>query len=166
MSGARPSIEFLRQLFTLTEGGHLLRRRRTSSRAPAGGIVGTTDSYGYRITHIGGKRQKVHRIVWAIVHGRWPEHEIDHINGVRDDNRPENLRECERLQNGKNLGVRRDSSSRVRGVFWDQANRKWRVRVRVDGKYVYGGRHECVRDAAIEVRALQKQHFGEFARTQ
>ena len=37
--------------------------------------------------------QLVHRIIYQLVHGPIPEGmEIDHINGVKDDNRPENLR--------------------------------------------------------------------------
>lgn len=35
---------------------------------------------------------KGHRIAWAIFYGAWPEDHIDHINGIRNDNRIVNLR--------------------------------------------------------------------------
>jgi len=31
-------------------------------------------------------------VVWALYYGEWPDGWIDHINGCRTDNRPENLR--------------------------------------------------------------------------
>jgi hypothetical protein len=40
-----------------------------------------------------------HKVAWAIYHGYWPYHELDHINGVRTDNRIENLRASTRRDN-------------------------------------------------------------------
>ena len=33
-----------------------------------------------------------HRVVWTFKHGEWPLGNLDHIDGVRDNNRPGNLR--------------------------------------------------------------------------
>lgn len=48
---------------------------------------------GYLCRMIDGKRVAVHRLVMQSVIGRslLPEETVHHINGVRDDNRPENL---------------------------------------------------------------------------
>lgn len=43
-----------------------------------------------------------HRIAFAMHHGRFPQAELDHINGVKTDNRATNLREAVRLQNAAN----------------------------------------------------------------
>ena len=57
----------------------------------AGGIC---QSKGYVLVGIDGARYSAHRIIWAMYNGKLPpKHlEIDHINRVRDDNRPANLR--------------------------------------------------------------------------
>lgn len=50
---------------------------------------------------VGGRKRILlsHRIAWAMVNGRWPPDEIDHINRNRADNRLANLREATHLEN-------------------------------------------------------------------
>jgi len=50
-----------------------------------------------------------HRLAWLYVHGEWPRAEIDHINGVRADNRLANLREATRAMNNQNHRVSRNA---------------------------------------------------------
>ena len=50
------------------------------------------DAAGYVQVCIKGKQFKGHRLAWLIYHGEWPAGDIDHINGIRTDNRIENLR--------------------------------------------------------------------------
>ncbi len=45
----------------------------------------------------------VHHAVWAVCKGRWPEQQIDHINGNKRDNRIENLREVSASENNMNV---------------------------------------------------------------
>jgi hypothetical protein len=56
-----------------------------------------------------------------MAHGRWPEHDIDHRNGVRDDNRLENLREATNAQNTQNHGRPRTNPTDYHGVSFDKA---------------------------------------------
>jgi hypothetical protein len=44
-----------------------------------------------------------HRLVWFVVHGKFPDGDIDHINGNRSDNRIENLRDVTRRANLQNV---------------------------------------------------------------
>lgn len=76
--------------FTLTKGGGLGRK---------GEEVTSTDSHGYIRVSIAGRRYSAHRVAWLIVHGEWPECDIDHINGDKTDNRVANLRKLSRSDN-------------------------------------------------------------------
>lgn len=60
------------------------------------------DTSGYRKIEIDCKPYAAHRIIWRMITGEEPEDEIDHKNGVRHDNRWENLRSCTRAQNQHN----------------------------------------------------------------
>ena len=53
-----------------------------------------------------GKRQvfvRLHHAVWAVCKGRFPERQIDHVNGNKQDNRIENLREVDPSENHLNV---------------------------------------------------------------
>ncbi|HBC5385607.1 TPA: HNH endonuclease [Citrobacter koseri] len=60
----------------------------------AGKVAGSKDpKHGYIRIKLCGKNHKAHRLAWLYVHEHWPEGEIDHVNGIRDDNRIGNLRD-------------------------------------------------------------------------
>lgn len=48
---------------------------------------------------------KGHRLAWLLHYGEWPTGHIDHINGVRDDNRIANLRVVENRVNAQNKRI-------------------------------------------------------------
>ena len=71
---------------------------------------------GYHQGAIFGRQISAHTVVWAWVHGDWPEHEIDHINGKRHDNRIENLRDVTHAVNTRNASLPRKNKFGVSGV--------------------------------------------------
>ena len=67
------------------------------------GMIDKSNGYVYVWVYFQGERFKLrkHRLVFFLVTGRFPK-EIDHINGIKTDNRIENLREVNRSENEAN----------------------------------------------------------------
>lgn len=87
---------------------------KTNPKVVIGSEVGGTRN-GYIVLSHDGKLLEAHRVAWAFVHGEWPKYHIDHINGIRDDNRIENLRDVPQAVNRLNLH-KTYSNSGVLGV--------------------------------------------------
>jgi hypothetical protein len=104
------------------------RQHRGCSRV--GGVAGDVKQDGYRHIGIDKRRYQAHRVVWLYVHGYFPEHQIDHINRVPDDNRLVNLREVTTSCNVRNTGNAKDNKSGVKGVCWNTKNKRWVVTIR------------------------------------
>lgn len=108
------------------ETGVFTWRIATGNRVKPGAVAGTNNGAGYLLIAIDRRRYKAHRLAFLYVHGRWPEPEVDHINGVRSDNRIANLREATRAQNCQNKkGAYRNSKSGQPGVYMKKASGKW-----------------------------------------
>lgn len=78
--------------------------------------AGSYSAQGYIMIQVDKKIYAAHRLAWYYVYGYYPEHQIDHINRVRDDNRIINLREVTQSCNSKNTKVRSDNNVGVTGV--------------------------------------------------
>jgi hypothetical protein len=112
------------------------------------------DPNGYLSGRILGKPVKAHRVIWAMANGRWPLM-IDHINGIRDDNRLMNLREATCRENSKNVGVKQSNKSGTVGVCWDKQTHKWLAYIKDDGKHLNLGRFEKLHDAIHARRSAE-----------
>lgn len=158
------NIERLRELFDLDKETGVLRWRvSTTRKVKVGSIAGSKKKGEYSAVKVDNKKLFVHRVVFALVNGYLPE-QVDHINGVRDDNRPANLRAATCLQNNQNRRTRKDSSSGIKGVLWSSQHRKWQAYVRANGKNNYLGSFSDPHEAGEVVRAFREQHHKEFAR--
>jgi len=69
--------------------------------------AGCIDNCGYRKIAVDRHPYMGHRLAWFYVHKEWPE-VIDHINGVRNDNRLCNLRNTDMRGNMQNWAMHRD----------------------------------------------------------
>lgn len=99
------------------ETGVFTNRFRRSHRAPKGCAVGGRNGPGYTLIRLNGRTYLAHRLAWLWVHGRWPADQLDHINGIRNDNRISNLREACNAQNCANRRVHKNNRIGVKGVF-------------------------------------------------
>ena len=81
------------------------------------------NSSGYHSGSLMNKTFVAHRIAWAIIYGQEPEM-LDHINGVRTDNRLCNLRRADSKTNGQNQGIRSDNKTGMSGI-WRKKPKAW-----------------------------------------
>ena len=99
----------------------------------------TAHRYGYLCGSVFGVVYQAHRVIWAIVYGKWPSAEIDHINHVRSDNRIVNLRDVGRLENAKNIGGNSKNTTGVTGVYYVKRRNKWLAKIVKNVVAVYEG---------------------------
>jgi len=97
----------------------------------AGKIAGCLRPDGYVGVRVNRRLYQAHRLVWLHVYGALPEADIDHINGIRNDNRLTNLRAVSRSVNQQNRrGGQRGSASRYLGVSWSSKRNKWEATIK------------------------------------
>ena len=126
--------------------------------------AGTVLANGY--VHIGFCRRyyKAHRLAWLLMTGSWPSALIDHVNGVKSDNRWSNLREATRTQNAANARLAVHNSSGFKGVSFHARRGRWQANIRTEGRYRYLGLFDTAEEAHAAYSREAKKHFGEFAR--
>lgn len=153
--------DYLLQIFEYKDG-HLYYKQKTSPNSIIGKKVGSFTNRGYFSTTIKGKFYLIHRLIFMMFHGYIPK-EIDHINGIRNDNRIENLRNATN-KNQQNSKIRKDNKSGVKGVYWFKELNKWKVDVGVKGKRKYVGVFEDLELAELVAQEAREKYHGKFAR--
>jgi len=133
------------------------------AKEKTGEVAGHIHSLGYRFIFVGGKKYGAHVLAWFYVHKEWPI-EIDHINGVRSDNRIANLRNVTTKVNQQNAKKRSDNQSGITGVSWLKKNKAWQAQIRAEGKIYYLGSTKdfflacCMRKSAENKYGFHPNH--------
>lgn len=114
-------------------------------------IGATSAKYGYKAVILVKNKKPIrlynHRLAWLLHYGYIDDElEIDHINGVRDDNRIENLRLVTRQENMRNLRIGKANTSGAMGVR--EFRGKW-IAVPYNN---YLGTFDCFEDAAAAAK--------------
>lgn len=108
----------------------------TCMNYPVGSIAGRVVECGYRSIKLLGRTFFEHRLAWLYVTGSWPAQQIDHINGVKTDNRWKNLREATQAQNLQNRKPTIGSTGCAGTVKDDSMpgrKKKYRAMIRIEG---------------------------------
>lgn len=145
--------------------GQLVWKVDMGSNKVKGCVAGSPNGGGYIQVRINGKLYKAHHLVW-LWHGRQIPIGcvIDHINGVPNDNRVDNLRVCSRAENNRNARLKRTNQSGVKGVSWYAKTGKWVAQLQVDGCKKHLGLFSRIEDAAEAVQLARASFHGAFAR--
>lgn len=162
-----PTFTFVKERLAYDpETGIFTWKVRPRNRTPIGTVAGgvrSSDGYA-RIQVAKGLRVPAHRLAWLLTHGVWPEHEIDHINGVRDDNRLCNLRSATPEQNQANQGIRKNNASGFKGVSFHEKGNKYQAHIGIKGKSTYLGLFATAELASEFYQLVADMLRGEFAR--
>ena len=118
----------------------------------------TLDGKGYRVISIFCKRYLVHRLAWLYTYGEFPCI-LDHINGVRTDNRLCNLREVTHQQNHMNQRISSKNTSGVTGVYLNNRKKLWCAQMKFNGKTYHLG-SSAIFEEAVALRKNEENRLG------
>jgi hypothetical protein len=150
------------ELFRYCEG-KLYWKINASPQVRIGDKAGCLGNHGYLKFKWKGKGYLAHRIIYEMAYGSIPElYQIDHVNGIRTDNRVDNLRLATRSQNNCNSSKRKDNASGFKGVNWHKASKKWRARITIFNKEKRLGCFSTKEEAYEARLTAEKKYHGEF----
>lgn len=131
-----------------------------------GGYLRTLyDSY---VDNLGKRHNKyifMHNLI-AEAHGYDCTLCIDHINGIRYDNRKQNLRTATRAQNTENAKKYATNKSGYKGVFYRAKWDRWEASITVNSKRLHLGVFKNYEDAILARKAAEGKYFGQFNRAE
>lgn len=119
--------------------GQLAWRHARGGRTASSGI-GCLRSDGYMAVSFKDNKLLVHRLIWFIVTGTWPN-EVDHIDGDRTNNRWGNLRDVVRAENRQNLAAENpnNKSTGLVGASFDTRHNRYRSYIVIGRKQIHLG---------------------------
>jgi hypothetical protein len=127
-----------------------------------GQLAGSVYPNGYRYIQFGYEDYRAGRLAWFFVTSEDPVDFIDHKDGVRDNNRFNNLRKATNSQNQANATWSTNTSG-LKGVSWEKDRGKWRASITINGKAKNLGRYDSIVEAGRAYRVAAIEAWGEFA---
>jgi hypothetical protein len=147
--------EKLKALFSYNaRTGVFKNKTKRGSRAMPGDEAGSLMRSGYVEITVLGVRTYAHRLAWFYVHGVWPL-QVDHVNGVRSDNRIKNLRAASAADNAQNLCKRTRNTSGYTGAFKHRG--RWRAQIKCGNVQHFLGVFDTPLEAHNAYKTAKKQ---------
>jgi hypothetical protein len=125
-------------------------------------ICGYMEKKGYIAICVKTKTYKAHRLAWLYVYGEMPKNQIDHINGIKDDNRIDNLREATASENMFNRLKFKNSKSPIKGISFHIGQQKWTAKIQLNKKRLWLGSYNTFEEAAVAYKNAAIELHGNF----
>ena len=160
------AVAYLRSVFTYEPDTGVVRWKIRKANRLRGSIAGSVKLSGYRYIGIDRWQMRAGRVIWALSTGRFPEHEVDHIDGNRDNNRWSNLRVVTHRQNAFNRGMYSNNTSGYKGVskVASTGGKCWHASIGIERKRIVLGRYKTPREASVAYELAAREIYGEFYR--
>ena len=156
------SQERLKHLFDYQpDTGNFYWKVANGRRVRVGDIAGHLNYKGYIVIGVDSKVYMAHRLAWIYVYENQPLNYIDHLNGVKTDNRISNLRDVSIQTNNENrrFALKSNKASGVLGVYWN--NGKWRAMIGKNRKAISLGNYDTIEEARqAYIAAKRELHIG------
>lgn len=155
------SAERLRALISYNADTGLITRLVGSATGKVGDVAGYLDRKGYVRVKVGRLMHFAHRLIWLYTHSEWPPGQIDHINGIKNDNRLSNLRVVDNMANAQNkTKAHKINQCGLLGVSPDKG--LWKAQItHSGGKRINLGRFKTPEEAhACYLAAKRRMHPG------
>ena len=136
----------------------------TYAGKPAGCIKESNRTSPGFVVRINYRLYTVHRVVYSIFNNieLSADLQVDHIDGVRQNNHPHNLREATQTENLSNRGKTKANTSGHKCVFWCKIMSAWYGKVVVN-KVAYRTDYSAVIDeVVVSVQKLREKVHGKF----
>jgi hypothetical protein len=149
MSNVNLTAARLRELLSYDpETGVFICLVHRGKKKRAGMQDGLADKNGYRAIEIEKRRYRAHRLAWLYMTGEWPTDFIDHINGIKTDNRFCNLRDVTHTVNMQNM--RKPTINNSTGYLGVHPGYKgwFKAQINVDGEKLYLGKFKTAEEAS------------------
>jgi len=152
----------LHKLFEYRDGKLFWKVDRGAKKCK-GQEAGSRTRDGYRVIHVSNLigHMTAHRVIWLMHNGELPSI-IDHINGVKTDNRIENLRPASKSQNAYNTPSATNISG-SKNVSWRSDTETWRVTMTIDGRKKSFGNYKDFELADLVAHEARCKYHGKFA---
>ncbi len=155
------SKEFINDIFLYKNGELFWKKPR--KKTFIGEKAGHINKKGYHQITINKKIYPLHRIIFFMFHGYFPDC-VDHIDNDKNNNKIENLRAATLTQNQYNKPISPKNTSGYKNVCLDKKTNKWFVRMRLNGKDQNFGSYFNKEIANFVASTMRHKYHKEFAK--
>lgn len=166
---SKPSLEYVTSRLSIDPiSGTAVWIDATKHHAPLNGANAGTPRANhsgkrYWYIKIDNKAYKRSHLMFLVTHGRWPQHQIDHIDGNSLNDKASNLREATATQNAWNHKRRAKKSSLPMGVRLMPQSGRFQARIACEKKVMHLGTYATPDEAHKVYLEKRKELFGDFA---
>lgn len=142
-----PSRERLHELLSYNADTGILTWKVKRGSKSAGSVAGGLGSEGYITVFIDGHLYKAHRVALHMTGIDVDGLLVDHINGIKTDNRAENLRVVSQHGNARN--IRKPTSRSISGILGigRRPSGRWRAQLSINNKNYWIGTFDTKEEA-------------------